>query len=247
MKGRLLLVLLACVLIVSGCGKGNPTVKAGKNNSGSAASESDSGKTGASPMSTDEKNSNSDEEVSENKTDVSENNPAGAKMVNMSAEAVNYRHNLICEMGGPVITPEDFEIGPLMVYSDLATINGAANPEKEYFMFIDRFFSQLASGSVPSGMIDSGSLFFLKQIFQSYIEKEQLPDYVRIGKPVPAQDKIRFNLRMFKGNNRTEGEIVLSGTGSSLKVKEFYGDLSLLDIDYVPAGEKYEPEVYRFQ
>jgi len=162
------------------------------------------------------------------------------RTVPVSVESNNY---LLYEQNMGIVTPEDFEIGPLLVFSNKA---GDEANNKIYRDFINRFFNELRKDSTPSSMIFEENLFFLKNILDSYIEKKQIPDNIRIGKVISTKDGLRFNLRMYKNQNRTEGGIILLETKNSFEVKEFYGDLGILDVEYNRSGEKFEPEVYKF-
>jgi len=160
----------------------------------------------------------------------------------MSAEAINKRHNLLSEINTAVISPEDFEIGLLLASHSAAE----GSLEKKYTDFINRFFKELEQGNFASEMIYPDSRFFLKQVFESYMAGKQIPDNLRIGEAIRIQDSLRFNLRLFKGSSRTEGEIIIVESENGLKIKEFYGDLAILEKTYTAAEKKYEPELYRF-
>ena len=157
--------------------------------------------------------------------------------------AIESNNYLFYEQDKDIIIPEDFEIGQLLVYSD-RTIDERQN--KAYRDFINKFFSELRKQNIPESMIMDENLFFLTNIFNSYIEKELIPDNIRVGKVITTKDGLRLNLRMYKGQNRTEGEIFLAEINNSYKVKEFYGDLGILDIEYDRSNEKFEPEIYKF-
>ena len=157
--------------------------------------------------------------------------------------AVN-RNNLLYEQNKDIVTPEDFEIGQLLIFSGKP---GEEAKNKSYRDFVNRFFYELRKDNIPSSMILQENLFFLTNIFDSYMEKGQIPDKIRIGKVIRIKDEdVRLNLRMFKGRNRTEGKIILLERNNSLKVKEFYGDLGILDEKYSRGNEKFEPEIYKF-
>ncbi|MCL2792393.1 MAG: hypothetical protein FWD87_04810 [Spirochaetaceae bacterium] len=156
---------------------------------------------------------------------------------------VSANHSLLREQNKDIITPEDFEIGPLLVFSNRAGDEAQNNVYRE---FVNRFFNELRQGRVPSGMIAQDSLFFLTTILNSYIERNQIPDNVRVGRVVHTRDALRLNLRMFKAQNRTEGQIILIETDQGLRVREFYGDLGILDVEYIRRNERFEPEYFRF-
>ncbi len=172
-------------------------------------------------------------------------NPVPENQNNKTAlpESMINRHYLFYEQNKDIISPEDFEIGPLLVFS---TKPETEAQNKVYRDFINRFFNELRKGNIPSSMISQENLFFLTNVFDSYIEKKQIPDNIRIGKAIRNNDTLRLNLRMFKGKNRTEGEIILIELNKSLKIKEFYGDLGILDVEYNKNNEKFEPEIYKF-
>ncbi|MCL2480933.1 MAG: hypothetical protein FWF38_04425 [Spirochaetaceae bacterium] len=155
-------------------------------------------------------------------------------------ESNNY---LLYEQNMDIVTPEDFEIGPLLVFSNRI---GDEVKNKKYLEFINKFFYELRTDTIPSSMISEENLFFLTNIFNSYIEKKQIPDNIRIGKVIRTKDGLRLNLRMFKEKNRTEGEIILLETKNGFEVKEFYGDLGMLDVEYSRGDERFEPEIYKF-
>ena len=156
---------------------------------------------------------------------------------------VGSNNYLLYEQKTDIVTPEDFEIGPLLVFS---TKEGEEAKNKEYRDFIYRFFNEIRKGNIPTSMIWDENVFFLSNIFGSYIEKKQIPDTIRIGRVISTKDGFRLNLRFFKGQNRTEGEILLIKTKKSFLVKECYGDLGLLDVEYTRGEEKFEPETYKF-
>jgi len=156
---------------------------------------------------------------------------------------VESTHYLLCEQNIGIVTPEDFEIGSLLVISNKA---GDEVKNKLYRDFINKFFNELRKDNIPSSIISEENHFFLKNIFDSYIEKEQIPDNIRIGRVIRTKDGLRLNLRMYKDNNRTEGSILLLETKDGFEVKEFYGDLGMLDVEYSRGDEKFEPEIYKF-
>ena len=159
-----------------------------------------------------------------------------------SQESVKNIFNLVPEIGSDFITPDDFEIGPLLFH----------NGEDSYARFINNFFEELEKGKIARDMIDPGNIQFLTQVFESSIRSGLIPDNIRIGEAViisggsSGSENIRLNLRLFKGNNRTEGEIFLIDRGGSFKITNFNGDLLKLDIEYADNEGKFEPEIYRF-
>ena len=169
--------------------------------------------------------------------------PAESLTPRTRAVPVSANHSLLHEQNMGMVTPEDFEIGPLLVFLDKIEEKIKNNVYRE---FINDFFNELKEGYVPIGMLSQENLFFLTSIFNSYIERNQIPDNIRIGKVVHIRDGLRLNLRMFKGQNRTGGEIILVETEAGLKIREFYGDLGILDVEYIRANERFEPEYYRF-
>ena len=152
-------------------------------------------------------------------------------------------HFLLYEQDKDIVTPEDFEIGALLVFS---TKFGDTANNKIYEEFINSFFNELRRGNIPSSLIMEENLFFLSNIFKSYIDRRQIPDSIRIGKVIHTREGLRLGLRMFKGHNRTEGKILLVETRNSFRIKDFYGDLEMLDVEYNRSDEKYEPEIYKF-
>ncbi len=159
-----------------------------------------------------------------------------------SSETLKLKSSLVSEIGSVFITPDDFEIGPLLVHDG----------EDSYALFINNFFKELEKGKIARDMIDPKNIQFLTQVFESSIRSGHVPDNIRIGEAVrisgssSGSESIRLNLRLFKGNNRTEGEIFLIDQGGSFKISNFNGDLSRLDIEYAGNEGKFEPEIYRF-
>lgn len=181
--------------------------------------------------------------------------PAKAKISSGGEKTI---FNLISDMGADFITPDDFEIGPLLVHnSPEKSAEGETGQEESYALFIAKFFKELEKGIIAAEMIDRDNLQFLKQVFESSILLGQIPDNIRIGEAVRIPSSvssagrgnseiIRLNLRMFKGKNRTEGEVFLLEKEGSFRISSFNGDLSKLDIDYKEEEGKFEPEIYRF-
>ena len=190
-------------------------------------------------------------EYSEPKSDEKTDEQAVTLNTSESAPVTSHRtrtvvgsnHYLLYEQNTDFVTPEDFEIGPLLVFSTKA---GDEAQNKAYRDFINRFFNEIRKGNIPTSMMWDENVFFLSNIFGSYIEKKQIPDTIRIGRVISTKDGLRLNLRFFKGQNRTEGEIILLKTKNSFQVKEFYGDLGMLDVEYIRSDEKFEPEFYKF-
>ncbi|MCL2295001.1 MAG: hypothetical protein FWC36_09080 [Spirochaetes bacterium] len=171
-------------------------------------------------------------------------NPVASEIQRSRVVPVNVgNHNLLREQNRGIVTPEDFEIGPLLVSSNRID---EEIQNKLYKEFINNFFTELREHNIPASMILSESLFFLTNIFNFYIEREQIPDNIRIGRVFRTPDGLKLNLRMFKGNNRTEGQIVLVETDNGLRVRRFHGDLGMLDVEYTGRNEKFEPEFFRF-
>ena len=169
--------------------------------------------------------------------------PAESLTPRTRAVPVSANHSLLHEQNMGMVTPEDFEIGQLLVFWDKIEDKIQNNV---YRNFINRFFNELRQGYMPVAMVSQENLFFLTTIFNSYIDKNQIPDNIRIGRGVHTRDGLRLNLRMFKGQNRTSGEIILIETNAGLRIREFYGDLGMLDVEYIRTNEKFEPEYYKF-
>lgn len=192
---------------------------------------------------TDAVTANSDtSEVASGKIALKQAIPSGDSTISSivnPVQATGKNNKLLTKISEKIATPEDFEIGSLH----------SSNENNEYELFIIQFFENMKNGNFDSLKIDEENRFFLENVFNAYIVAGQIPDNIRIGVGIKEADSssTRFNLRLYKGKNPTEGEISLIGSGESLQVKEFYGDLSLLDVEYDNADKKYEPEVYSFR
>ena len=230
-----ILIIIAYIFLVISCKREKETVLH-QEEKADISSEYSSKNSENSDSKSNEK-SNDDQAI----TLASAESPQQASQRNRIIVGSNY--HLLYEQNIDIVTPEDFEIGPLIVFSTKA---GDEAQNKAYRDFINRFFYELRKENIPSAMIWDENIFFLTNIFTSYIEKKQIPDTIRIGKVITTKDGLRLNLRMFKGKNRTEGEIILLKTKKSFQVKEFYGDLGMLDVEYTKSNEKFEPEIYKF-
>ena len=238
MKPWKIISIIMILISLTGCGRND------KKNIIEPAQAENTKLTGADTAPASEAASVSEKENSRIELKPAQNSTAAQKAQTqpMSAEAIHKRHNLLSEINTAVITPEDFEIGLLLA----GHADAEGSLEKKYTDFINRFFKELEKGNLASEMIYPDSRFFLKQVFESYIAGKQIPDNLRIGEAIRIQDSLRFNLRLYKGNSRTEGEIIIVESENGLKIKEFYGDLAILEKTYTAAEKKYEPELYRF-
>lgn len=180
----------------------------------------------------------SGEKITAETTSVKETGEQGRSMPEGS---IVKKHNLISAFSHAVVTPEDFEIGPLLPFE-----NSSTGINTEYRQFITSFFDSFKNRNIAENMITEENRFFLGKVFESYMEKDLIPDRIRIGKPVLQNDSLRFNIRAFMGSNSAEGEIVLVSTPAGLKIRDFNCDLLLLEKEQEEMGKRFEPETYRF-
>lgn len=239
----IMLILILFVLFSTfGCNRKNKAEKEEKAQSTEQAKE-ETTPAKAPVTATDAVLANSDtSEVASGKIALKQTIPSGDSTINSIVnpiQAAGKNNRLLAKISEKIATPEDFEIGSLH----------SSNENNEYELFIIQFFENMENGNFDSLKIDEENRFFLENVFNAYIDAGQIPDNIRIGVGIKDADSssTRFNLRLYKGKNPTEGEISLIGSGESLQVKEFYGDLSLLDVEYDNVDKKYEPEVYSFR
>ena len=152
-------------------------------------------------------------------------------------ESITGRYFLISVREEKYFIPSDFETGRLIE-------NSAEN--SRYISFIKSFFGTLEKGNPVDRYFREENRVFLVNVFRRYKEEDHIPDRVRIGSPVPVNNSMHFNLRLFKGEGRAEARIVLTETDGYLLIRDFYGDLSVLDQKYEPEEGLFEPEKYSF-
>ncbi len=157
--------------------------------------------------------------------------------INTDKNSIN-KYFLLSEIPNKLdVFPEDYEIGALFT-----GMNEFAN----IYSLINNFFDALKSKNIKEDLIYKESRFYLTKIFNEYIKNNYIPEKLRTGPPLVKGDIISVNLRFIKTTGKTEGKIIIIKKKNSLFIKDFKGDLSLLDSEQNTEKAKYEPEIYEF-
>lgn len=142
------------------------------------------------------------------------------------------------------VVPEDYLIGPL------ENLQNSDYRVSQILKTLNTFFRDLRIGTLNETCIHSSALLLLSSAFQFYLEEEAVPDVVRIGKVEITGKSARVNLRFYRGNGVTDGEMILEETAVD-KTKQWLitdcqADLMQLLDPYKPSEEPFQPGAYNF-
>lgn len=142
------------------------------------------------------------------------------------------------------VVPEDYLIGPL------ENLQNSDYRVSQILKTLNTFFRDLRIGTLNEDCIHPSAVLLLSSAFQFYLEEEAVPDVVRIGKAEITGKSARVNLRFYRGNGVTDGEVILEETAVD-KTKQWLitdcqADLMQLLDPYKPSEEPFQPGAYNF-
>jgi len=151
--------------------------------------------------------------------------------------------SLLSVTHGSLFFPEDFKIGGL-AGDTLTTDQSAAAATARSFL------GGLTHGKVAKELVAPSSA--VSDTLTYYLGTGAVPDAFRLGKPKPPQpggsdsDQIAFNVRLFKEQGSTEGEIYLSKVSSAWLVSDMQISMAELQESREKSSEKFVPGSYRW-
>lgn len=139
------------------------------------------------------------------------------------------------------IMVEDFKIGPLQDF-----LIGQYNRLKAALV-VDEFFKGLSQKEIKLDLIKNEMRTEIKRSLTYPLNQGLLPDNIRIGKILPeSSDEISINIRVFKGQSVTEGEIYLVKENGEWKIIDLQIGLTLLAETYTKDTEPFSPSSYKW-
>lgn len=152
---------------------------------------------------------------------------------------LSFREKLLPLRNDNPVLPEDFEIGPLQNrFSE-------RRDKTSVFRVITVFFNQLEKGKIEKTVVHPDWRSHVERFLWYYIRDNTVPEYFRVGSIMINEGSARANIRLFKDDGRTEGEVFLEIVEDEWLIKDIQADFSELNQDYV-REEQFEPETYRW-
>ncbi len=142
------------------------------------------------------------------------------------------------------VVPEDYLIGPL------ENLQNTDYRVSQILKTLNTFFRDLRIGTLNEDCIHPSAVLLLSSSFGFYLEEEAVPDVVRIGKVEITGKSARVNMRFYRGNGVTDGEMILEETTVDKTKKWLITDcqadlMQILD-PYKPSAEPFQPGAYNF-
>lgn len=142
------------------------------------------------------------------------------------------------------VVPEDYLIGPL------ENLQNSDYRVTQILKTINTFFRDLRSGTLNESCLHPSAVQLISSAFRFYLDEEAIPDVIRIGKTEITGKSARINLRFYRGNGVTDGEIILeeSNVGNSKQwlITDCQADLMQILDPYKPSDEPFQPGAYNF-
>lgn len=139
------------------------------------------------------------------------------------------------------LAAQDFKIGPLQdtLLAPLEFVKASA--------VVGRFFASLMKKEPDYGLVGEKSRRQLEAVVSYPLSQGYIPEKYRLGKmSFEAQDEIRANIRLFKGDAVTEGEIYLEKSGEDWLISDLQVGFTLLNRAYRKSSEPFMPGGYDF-
>ena len=139
------------------------------------------------------------------------------------------------------IVVEDFKIGPLQDF-----LIGQYDRVQAAFVVND-FFKSLKNKEILQELIKPEMRTEIKRSLSYSLKHGLLPENFRIGKILPeTNDEISVNVRIFKGNSMTEGEIYLVNDNGVWMIIDIQIGFTLLAEKYNKDTEPFSPSSYKW-
>ncbi|MBN1523965.1 MAG: hypothetical protein JW904_05765 [Spirochaetales bacterium] len=139
------------------------------------------------------------------------------------------------------VNAKDFQIGLLQdSFSD----------SREYlavYRVAKSFFTALEKKEIPEDLFLPSVFKPLSVSLKHPLEQGYLPERVRFGKSTfVGENEVRMNVRMYKGQGVTIGEIYLTKEEAKWKISDLQLGFGLLNEKYEKSREPYVPSQYNF-
>jgi hypothetical protein len=142
---------------------------------------------------------------------------------------------------GQRIIVEDFKIGPLQDF-----LIGQYDRIKAASVVHD-FFEGLSKKEIKQELIKPEMRTEMKRSLSYSLKNSLLPEEFRIGKIIPeASDEISVNIRIFKGQSVTEGEVYLLKEDGEWMIIDMQIGFTLLAEKYNKDTEPFSPSSYKW-
>ncbi|MBN1797268.1 MAG: hypothetical protein JW822_01735 [Spirochaetales bacterium] len=139
------------------------------------------------------------------------------------------------------IVVEDFKIGPLQDF-----LIGQYDRLKAALVVND-FFKGLAKKEIKLDLIKNEMRTEIERSLAYPLSQGLLPESIRIGRILPeSTDEISVNVRVFKGQSVTEGEIYLVKDNGEWVIIDLQIGLTLLAEKYNKETEPFSPTSYKW-
>jgi len=139
------------------------------------------------------------------------------------------------------IVVEDFKIGPLQDF-----LIGQYDRVKAA-QVVNDFFTSLSKKQIEQKLIKTEMRTEIERSLTYSLKQGLLPENFRIGKILPeTSDEISVNIRVFRGQSVTEGEIYLVKDNGEWMIIDMQIGLTLLAEKYDKDTEPFSPSSYKW-
>ncbi len=139
------------------------------------------------------------------------------------------------------LVAQDFKIGPLQdMLADQYDKISAVSTVRE-------FLNALSKKTVKQELIQENMRTEIMRSLQYPLKQGLVPETYRIGKAIPeSNQELSVNVRLYKGQNSTEGEIYLAKNQDTWIITDFQVGLTLLAEKQTKETEPFSPSSYKW-